>query len=373
MSKLREYLLNGGTLDELKEKYLIKYRRHTDYNNLILFTYDIGCPFTEELQLEARGIILDEDDSWNCISRSYQKFFNLGESRAAQIDWNTATVYEKYDGSLITLYKYDGKYHVATTGTPDAKVPVNDFSYTFEQLFYKVLEENNLELPDIPEGISLMFELMTEYNRIVVPHPKMEVVLLNARNARTGDWLDTNLWNNFKHPQKFEFRSIEELLSSFRSFTGVDREGYVIVDANHNRVKAKHPHYVELHHATTGTTFSALVSLALKDEVSETLVYFPHLTDSLNSLKCTIETQCAEIERLFRSIKNLSTRKEFALEATKSRYYNILFKMKDKNITAREVLLAERIPNVIDILQLRDNNLRVNSNGQQVDLSSKEG
>lgn len=354
MSKLREYLLNGGSIAELNETHLVKHRRHCDYNNLVLFTYNIGCKFDQPFHSECRGIILDEANNWECICRPFNKFFNLGESLAAEIDWNTATVFEKLDGSMCSFYKYDGKYHIATTGTPDANTPVGDYNLTFEQLFYKVLEENKLPIPEIPEGITLIWELMTEFNRIVVPHQRMEIVLLAARSTGTGDYLDINAFPDYPKPKTFEYRSTDEVLRSLSSFRGIDQEGYVVVDANNNRIKVKHPEYVELHHAVTGTTFSSLVSLALKGEVSEAIAYFPHLTESLNKLQCTIETQCADIEQLFDSIKGLPTRKEFAMEALKSRYYNVLFKMKDKSITAREVLLDERIPNVIDILKLRD-------------------
>lgn len=354
MSKLREYLLNSGSIDELAKKYFVKSRRHSHHPNLIGFSYAIGCKFDQPFHSECRGIILDEANNWECIAFPFSKFWNLGEPQAAEIDWNTATVYEKLDGSMITLSKYNGEYIVATTGTPDARTPVGDFDYTFEQLFYEALKVNNLEIPNIPEGVTLIFELMTGFNQIVVPHPKMEVALLAARNARTGAWLDINAFPNYPKPKTFNFRNIDELVRSFSSFKGIDQEGYVVVDANNNRIKIKHPEYVILHRAATGTTFSALVSLALQGEVSETVAYFPHLTNSLNTLQYKIDIYCAEIDCLFKQLKELPTRKEFAMEATKTKYSKILFQMKDKNISAREVLLSERIPNVIDILNLRN-------------------
>jgi hypothetical protein len=38
---------------------------------------------------------------------------------AAAIDWTNAVVTEKLDGSLVTLYWYQGGWQVASTGTPD--------------------------------------------------------------------------------------------------------------------------------------------------------------------------------------------------------------------------------------------------------------
>ena len=43
-----------------------------------------------------------------------------GESSADAIDWSTARVMEKLDGSLATLYWYKGEWHVSSSGVPDA-------------------------------------------------------------------------------------------------------------------------------------------------------------------------------------------------------------------------------------------------------------
>jgi len=52
-----------------------------------------------------RGIILDAEDDWRVVSLPYVKFFNYGESYADKtLDWTTAKVYEKLDGSMVTLY-----------------------------------------------------------------------------------------------------------------------------------------------------------------------------------------------------------------------------------------------------------------------------
>lgn len=353
MTQLQKFLLAGYSLDDLKEQFRIKHRRHFNYNNLILFTYDIGCSFEHQLQLESRGIILDESNKWNCVSRSFDKFFNIGEPKAAQIDWNTAVVQEKLDGSCISCYQYDNKWQIATTGTPDGNVPVGDFSYTFAELFWETLEQNNLELPKIDSGITLIHELCTEYNKIVVPHQGLQTYFVIARDTRTGNYIDYEISSNFKRPRTYSLRNLNEILQSLSHFKGIEQEGYVVVDANYNRVKIKHPEYVVLHHAATGTTFTSLVELALKGEVSEAIAYFPHLTEKLNALQSSIEQQCLGIDAHYKLIKDLPSRKDFAMEAIKTDYSSVLFKMKDRNISAREVLLAERIPNIIDILKLK--------------------
>jgi hypothetical protein len=57
------------------------------------------------------------DGLWSVVMLPYTKFFNYGESLAAKLDWRQpVTVTEKSDGSLMTVYWYKGKWHVASQG-----------------------------------------------------------------------------------------------------------------------------------------------------------------------------------------------------------------------------------------------------------------
>lgn len=109
---LQQHLRAGNAPDSLDEK-VIKHRRHGKYSNLVLFKYGIMANFSDPIVCECRGIVLDENDNWNVVSRAFDKFFNHGEGHAANIDWDTARVQEKLDGSLCVMYHYDGAWHVA--------------------------------------------------------------------------------------------------------------------------------------------------------------------------------------------------------------------------------------------------------------------
>ena len=116
-------------MEALAETYAVKVVRHKTNPNLILFKYnqiasDMNLPIVQECQ----GVILDEADDWRVVGRAYSKFINYGEPNAAEIDWVTARVQEKVDGSLCMAFEYKGSWHVATTGSPDAGGPVGDNS-----------------------------------------------------------------------------------------------------------------------------------------------------------------------------------------------------------------------------------------------------
>src|SRR5689334_3182288 len=69
-----------------------------------------------------------------CVSALLLRSPWVGEKWADEIDWATATVYEKLDGSLVTLYwcaaprchphittsRYEQEWNVSSSGVPDA-------------------------------------------------------------------------------------------------------------------------------------------------------------------------------------------------------------------------------------------------------------
>ena len=125
-------------LEALAKNLLVTARRHPKYPNLVMLKYNqVLSPMEDPVVQECRGLILDEAEGWRVVSRPYDKFFNYGEPLAAVIDWATARVYEKLDGSLMTLYFYDGAWQVASSGMPDGGGTLHDGTGTFRELFWK--------------------------------------------------------------------------------------------------------------------------------------------------------------------------------------------------------------------------------------------
>ena len=168
--------LRQQPLNEIQE-YRVKHRRHGRFPNLVLLKYDIKAPFGEPLVQECRGIVLDESDGWKVVSRAFDKFFNHGEGHAAPIDWSTARVQEKLDGSLAVMYHYAGEWHVATSGSPDASGVVQKAGdrtagaygdRTFAQYFWETFAAEGGELP--PSGHDT-FPLKREYQALLRAGP----------------------------------------------------------------------------------------------------------------------------------------------------------------------------------------------------------
>src|SRR5207344_2144611 len=76
---------------------------------------------------DCRGLIL-EKDTWNLISLAFRKFFNSEEGNAHKIDWLTACILEKLDGTLIQVYWdwHKDEWFAGTTGTAEGEGEVNN-------------------------------------------------------------------------------------------------------------------------------------------------------------------------------------------------------------------------------------------------------
>ena len=86
--------------------YFIKVKE--DGNYILLQYSQLDSDFSNEMVQQARGIVLRLDTNskseWVCVCRPFNKFHNIQEDLAAPIDWATASVQEKIDGSLMKVW-----------------------------------------------------------------------------------------------------------------------------------------------------------------------------------------------------------------------------------------------------------------------------
>lgn len=334
---VQTFLRNGGTLEDLTAKYAIKIKRHGEYPNIVQLKYSqIASPMGDPIVQECRGLILDESDGWRAIARPFRKFFNLGEGHAANIDWESAVPLEKLDGSLAIVYHYQGAWHMATSGTPDASGPLGDSQKTFKDLFWYTFGFEGYSLKHLDQDHTYMFELMTPENRVVVPHPVHRLVMTGIRNRDTGVEVDLHgivypmveplavtarsnfkvvkafydLRNNVDHPQEI----IEE---SFKTMDGLKQEGYVVVDKHFNRVKVKHPQYVVYHQLVGSLTKKKVLDAVRKGESPEILTYFPTWKAEFDEMKSRLDALTAKYKAAYETIRDIPVQKDFALAVQK--------------------------------------------------------
>lgn len=338
--ELIEYLTKHG-LNRLTEEYFIKVKRHTVYPNLFLLSYDfLNSPLSEKVVQQCRGIILDEDKNWSIISYPFDKFFNYGEPNAATIDWSTAKVYEKLDGSLVVLYfnNYSSKWEVSTSGTPDAEGVIKSYkSLTFNKLFWQTWNSLGYQLPEDVD-CCFMFELLTPYN-IVIVRPKVSAIVLHGvRNLPSLKEDNPEIFAakyDWECVQRFDLSSWEDVLAASSNLEPLASEGYIVCDDKFNRVKVKSPEYVALAHTKGGLSDRRLLEIIVNAEGDEVLSYFPEWLPIYQNIQAKYEALVEEIVENYQAIASISaTPKEFATLAIQHTYSGILFGLRSGKLTS---------------------------------------
>ncbi len=305
--------------------------KHKEYPHKILFKYDqIESSFSHKEVREARGLVL-EKGTWKVMSMSFEKFFNYGEGRAPEINWDTAKCFAKLDGTLIHSYHdwITGDMCFGTTGTAEGEGAVDNFHYTkssgtFSDLFlqayedvlnisekttFKTLEEKDKHFTMKSvfanyRGFTLTFELCTPYNIVVTPHTENTIYLLGARRLDTLEEVPYEMLVEMSKylriplaPVLFEKSNIDELKSTFLNMP-YSEEGYVVCDDKFNRVKIKNPAYLAIHFFRDATAFWRIIDIVRggEDNVNEFKVTFPARGEEAEYLQDTYKKKFTELE-----------------------------------------------------------------------------
>ena len=252
--------------------------------NLVMFKYNqIDSDFSLPEVREARGVIFDYT-TWNCVCRAFDKFGNYGEAYVPDIDWSTAFISEKIDGSLMKVYWYDNCWMLATNGTINAfDAAIGDAKgRTFGDLFNTALRNDGQTwfTQKLDTNKCYMFELVSPYTKVVVPYETTEIYFLGSRDLVTGQERtfaeEPEIAALFNTPRIYPMTSLDEV-SEAAAALDWNEEGYVVCDKNKNRCKIKSPAYVRAHYMRSNNiaTLKRLISVILNNEVDEFLIYAP--------------------------------------------------------------------------------------------------
>jgi len=347
--QLRNFIRDHG-VKELENRFAVTAKRHGVYDNLVLFKYNqIDSPMNSPIVQQARGIILDEANDWAVVSYPYDKFFNYGESNAADLDWGSARVYEKLDGSLMTLYHYDNKWHVSSSGMPDAAGNVLNSELSFADLFWKVWEQLEYDLPD-NKNMCYMFELMTPYNRVVVKHARNRIVLHGARNL--SDFSEVNPivvahHNGWECVEIHSLETWEDIMEASKKLDPLESEGFVVADGNYNRVKVKTPQYVALSRfkdKMSTVPAREILKVMLDNENEEFSSYledYPEYASLYAEVRGKFDYTRGIIEGMYEMVKDIDDKKQFAMKVKDSKYSGALFSLKHGKVQSVRQYLAE--------------------------------
>lgn len=328
MSLILNYIKEHENWEQDFEDLNIKVKRDGD---LAIFKYSVTADFSNPIVREARGLILDLNNL-TVVCFPFVKFGNYGETYVPEIDWSSARVQEKIDGSIIKLYYYNNEWHWATNGMINASdAKVGDFGN------YQMLIKSASNQPDfsiLNKDYTYIFELISPYNQVIVPYKETKLIHIGTRNNITEEELDVDI--NIEKPKQYPLHSLEDCIELAKTFSAREHEGFVVVDKNWNRVKVKSPDYLTAHYLSNNNvlTLERILHIIEIQETGEYLTYFPqHIllfkkiqTEMLRE-KVNIFAQIMEW-----NLDNL-TKKDFALKYKEHKYFHfgieVLYKGKE--------------------------------------------
>lgn len=296
---------------------------------LAIFNYLTNADFSNPIVQEARGIIINLD-TLDVVCFPFRKFGNYGESYVDEIDWDSARVQEKVDGSLIKVFYYNGYWHVASNGCISAdEAKVNDGSgLSYGDLFDTATSNGVLDYNRLDKDYTYMFELVSPITTIVVKYPCLKVYHLGTRNNKTGQEVVVDI--GVDKPKEYRLNSLEDcikaskMLNSGLSLDSLEDEGFVVVDKDFHRIKVKSEKYIEAHYLTSVNNVSThkLINIIRLGETEELCTYFTPLKDRVTKIiDCT--------NNLINDIVSYATLMEDELKAEQLTRKDFYFKHKD--------------------------------------------
>ncbi|GAQ80179.1 hypothetical protein KFL_000480200 [Klebsormidium nitens] len=293
---------------------------------------------------QARGIILEKETN-RVVCRPFDKFFNAGEpdQKRDPLDWATARVYEKLDGSLMKAYFYKGAWRVATNRTvdaSDAKIHMASSDRTFRDVFDETW-------PQFPAGLhpdyTYMFELCHPETRVVVPHAQGRLVYLGARHMPTHrEVFPEDLpVPGLDLPQRFDIASEEDCLALAAKLP-FSEEGFVAVDSMFRRAKIKSPAYLWLAHAGSNPSKdlrTVVFNVLLQGEVSEASL-LPGIGPLFEPMQVALDQLLDHVLEAWTKVKDIELQKDFALTLQKDyRHVMSMFFHLRKEVQRRATVL----------------------------------
>lgn len=321
------------------EYYLLKYNQ-------------LSSDFNEEIVRECRGSIFRLNGAeWICVCHPFDKFGNYGESYTPDIDWENAYVYEKVDGSLMKMWYDRGQWHLSTNGTIDAyKAEMDAWGKTFGEYFeYALKDAYDLDIEHMSyvmnEEWTYMFELVGPQNRLVVEYEKPCVFFLGGRNNRTHQESipnDCGLADYLWIPRMYNLTSVKECLEAAASMSR-NEEGFVVCDANFNRIKIKSTEYLLAAHLHNNGVITPrrIIRMLMNDQIDDFLAYCPQYKDDVDDIIVSIKNfvEFMEAEREASLPYCGLTAKEFWSAISSFKFKDFLTRChKDGTLTAKEYI-----------------------------------
>ena len=247
--------------------------------SLLILNYGIECDFNDPIVQEARGIIIDAD-TLDVVCWPFRKFGNYGESYADAIDWNTARVQDKIDGSIVKLwYDYrEDRWQWSTNSMINAAdAHVMDGAVSFMDLIRRADNYKDIPFDNLDKEKTYIFELVAPEQKIVIRYEYPYLYHIGTRCNITGQESGDDI--GIRKPAEYPLHSLKECIKAAENLNqnseNIEHEGFVVVDADWHRIKVKSPEYVYAHRIASCHVFTKkrlLPMIRINDSSLEELI-----------------------------------------------------------------------------------------------------
>ena len=297
---------------------------------------------------ELRGLtfVQLDDGTWE-RNILMNKFFNIGQCPGWNVedvkDKKITRIQNKEDGSIISFVKFGG---IGGKVRAKSKMSFESEQAVMAQELYDINDNiKNLVQWSFDNNITLIWELCGPDNQIVLEYDFNKLVLLQARDNSTGEYINlTEINTGSCHlVQEFTF-SLEELLE-MKETSQEDIEGWVVTFEDGQMAKIKTTKYLLLHGLIGPDAFreNILIKTILDgniDDVISSLVpgvkrdRILDLTEKVDKHFNHLVVEFKELRRkYFQDFQEI--RKDFAIKHSRDRLFSYV--MKTLNTSFRDV------------------------------------
>lgn len=301
------------------------------------------------------------------LSAGFPKFVNLGENPdnfPPPEDITDAFILEKMDGSLCIVDVINGELNMRTRGTHTYKTLDN--ATDFEVALAK---HPNIE-PWLKNhaNLTLLFEIVTPNNRIVLDYPEIDFYLIGAINKLTYSLRAQNVLDAYaaemavKRPQYYTFTDLSDCVKTIKAIEG--KEGVCMYMPDGEIFKIKGDQYLKLHAFKSNATPKNIMKLYAEYGMPSTVAEFSkkieadfdwecwkYVAAKANAIVTMHEQLIVELKRLehFVRVNAYLEDADFAhrnLNRNKGPMANIAFKLRkgiDPSVETLHKILQDRI------------------------------
>lgn len=246
----------------------VQHTYHPIHKNLIITNYTRQTQYDKlwnNITLNCRSLIWDSETG-NIIAKSFPKFFNFeeldmstDERMYTDIFKSDICVYDKIDGSLITIFKYKNEWIAASKSSftsIHAQTALNIWNETYVDTINGSKYSDHI----------FVFELTGPGElKIVIDYgdtPKL--TLLTVLNSSFHEYIYDDIYATFSD---MDFNIVKAInmskivMSDMKLLIGDDAEGYVFRTSENHRFKLKGETYCKLHALYTKTNTRTIYEL----------------------------------------------------------------------------------------------------------------